>query len=772
MLHEILLSLSGLQSPIWNQEREPDNAEAAEARSFNQYVSPPERAMLDTLGHLHDLHIKIRDGAARSATNPSMVCRAVGSSIIDAHLGRFMEEILKVEALMLKKDAGFVGAYDIVPLSTVVAEFAPWARRLEWLWSVVQRLEPASRRGNRTRAASGAALLAFLERETRTGYADIEDMAVALLEVAQRTWMRTASLWILSGKVPAYGVEDFCITANPTSSSTMNAFSIDPALTPPFVNPGAARALLSAGSALNQLRSQNLSATGSLQSSEDPSLLLMPIHARVLQSLSYPLDPLLFENVLSSIHQSISENALSQILPRTMVMQLLQVILRYMLLDHGEFAVSLVAHADERVSNRQSRTVARPVRKTGKLDDLSMQDVELNGILNKAMSDLAALQADDDLDYDIWSLAKRLLSLRPAAETPHRSRLISTLLPTPTSLCITIPPSSPLHIFLSAQDAQMYAVLNAYLLSIRRAGLHLSELWKLSYHRRCYPAPVAPPRSFSRTGQASTAKRRLRNAERTARTRRHWTCASKALFMINELQAYLQGEVIQCSWTRFEKWIEGDDTGTSSSSTRSSRPGTASSAGLSKTTGLSYMGDNITDSTRRHGLNDPRALAEAHHLYLQALSEALFFTDDNFTGALQSLLSRIDHLIALFSRLQTVWESLDLQEDEGVLDAFANHAQDEQEVLAEMDRTRDAIEATLLELVQLIREIEKEKRSGLATNTVIEKASTLGLGGTKFVPWQARSVDRLIMKLDSLAGRQDEGKDETGTGIGDFYDDE
>lgn len=765
MLHEILLSLSGLQSPVWNQAK---SSADAEGEVFNQYVSPPERAMLDTLGHLHDIHVKVRDAATRSATHPSVVCRAVGSSIADVHLGRFMDKIMEVESLILKKDAGYVGAYEIVPLSTIISEFAPWTRRLEWLWSLVQHLDPRSSIAGAKRKASGANILDVLEKETHTGYSDIEDMAIALLEVAQRTWMRAASLWALYGKLPAACAVDFCIKANPTSSSTMDAFSIDPLLVPEFVNSRAAHALLSSGSALNQLRSQNLYTSATLKGTDDPSLRLMPVHMRLLQTLHYPLNPLLLENVLSSINQSISENALSQILPRHLVMQLLQITLRYMLLDHGEFAVALVAHADERVNNLQHRRpVTRPVRKIGRLDDLTIPEVELNDILNKAMADLSALQADDDLDDDIGALARKLFSLRPA-DISHGPRLIATLLPTPTSLHITIPPSSPLHIFLSGQDTQSYALVNAYLLSIRRAGLHLSDLWKLSYHRRCYPTPLGPPKSASAMGPSSLANRRARDAVRSRRTRPHWTCASKALYLINALQTFFHGEVIQSSWANFHRWIDGEGTAATPSA-RSSRPGTASSAGATRITETSNERPNTAESTRRQGHHDPRALAEAHRLYLHALTDALFLANDKFMTTLKSLLHRLDHFVALFSRVQTVWEGLDLQEDDGVLDAFANHARDERDVLAEMDRTRDDVEATLVELVGIIRGIEEEKRSG---SSIVNTMSGLELNGTKFIPWQARTVDRLVMKLDSLTGRREENEEGSGSGIADVYHDE
>jgi len=237
--------------------------------------------------------------------------------------------------------------------------------------------------------------------------------------------------------------------------------------------------------------------------------------------------------------------------------------------------------------------------------------------------------------------------------------------------------------------------------------------------------------------------------------------------MINELEAYLQGEVVQSSWSHFRQWIMGEDHATLSSA-KSSRPGTASSGSQRKGVGL--LSDTF-DSSRAAGRpqppSDPRALAEAHRAYLGALNTALFFTNDDFVARLEVFFTQIDHCIGLFSRLQTVWEGLDLQEDDGVVDAFSNYARDETEVLAEMDRTRDSIEGALLEIVAAVREIEKDKRSGSSMNRIVEGLSGVELSGTKFVPWQARTVDRLVMKLDSLTGRHEEDRDENAEGSDD-----
>lgn len=762
MLHEILLSLSGIQSPIWDQTR---NHQTPEGQNLNNYVSPPECAMLENLAHLQELHVQIKDTTARvTASHPSMVCRALAASICDVHLGRFMNKIIEVESSILKKDAAYVGGHGIVPLSTLVAEFSPWSRRLEWLASIARHLDQGIRLSKSGQKSSGATALNLLRREVHTGYSDIAEMATDLLSLGQKAWMRAAAIWILYGKLPTSGADDFCIRSNPGSESSLDRFIIEQSLLPDFVSTDASHTLLSIGSALNQLQAQARS-TSSLGTQVDPSTSLLPNHLAMLESLSYPLNPALLENVLNTINQSISENALSKILPLPLVMRLLHVIMRYLLLDRGEFAISLITHADERVSNRQqTQTIARPVRKVGLLNDLAIKEIELSGILSSSFAELAALQGDEEIDDDVFDLAKQSLSLKMC---DLRAPVLSTLLPTPTLLRIALPSASPLHIFLSPKDIESYSVLNAYLISIYRAGLQLSSLWKISAHRRCHPTPLGPPASASAFGQSALASRRVREDWRNRRTRRHWTTASKTLFMVNELKAYLQGEVVQSSWQHFRGWINGIGT-EASMSAKSSRPGTASSATDIKTLDLSA---SIGTSSSQFGTpSDPRALADAHRAFLEALKAALFVTDVAFVDLLRELLSQIDHFVALFSRLQTVWEGLDLQEDEGVLDAFSNYAQDEKDVLAEMDRTSESIEGTLVDMIDKVRGIERDSKVGPGVTSIIETLSSAGLDGKAFVPRQARTVDRLIMKLDGLTGRQDEDRYDLANEGG--YDDE
>ena len=53
------------------------------------------------------------------------------------HLAAFQRRVLEVEEGILRRDAGSVGAYNIVPLTAVVGQFAGWVRRMEWFKEVV-----------------------------------------------------------------------------------------------------------------------------------------------------------------------------------------------------------------------------------------------------------------------------------------------------------------------------------------------------------------------------------------------------------------------------------------------------------------------------------------------------------------------------------------------------------------------------------------------------------------------------------------------------------
>jgi hypothetical protein len=199
MLHEVLLALSGHPSPLLR------NGASKTAQSV---LSAPERELLSTAGHLSELHCNLISHTAQiGMSDSSIICKAVSSAIGSIHLAAFQRKILEVEDGILRKDAGLVGAYNIVPLTAVMGEFSGWTRRLEWLWVLVQFM---LKKGKNTKC-TGAVLIDKLRSELQTGYADIEETALSLIRVAETAWLKSVCAWILYGQMPSFGGDDFFI---------------------------------------------------------------------------------------------------------------------------------------------------------------------------------------------------------------------------------------------------------------------------------------------------------------------------------------------------------------------------------------------------------------------------------------------------------------------------------------------------------------------------------------------------------------------------------
>jgi hypothetical protein len=208
MLHEILLSLSGHPSPILRVSTTADpNGNVPESK----LISPPERQLLASVARLSDLHINLQSSTAQiTGSHPSNVCRAVAAAMDNTHLAAFQRKVLEVEERILRKDAGLVGAYNVVPLTAVVGEFDGWTRRMEWLWEVAQFML-AKAGGSRAYGCTGAGLIDRLRGELQTGYVDIEEAARSLVRVAETAWLKQVSAWILYGRLPGFGAHDFFV---------------------------------------------------------------------------------------------------------------------------------------------------------------------------------------------------------------------------------------------------------------------------------------------------------------------------------------------------------------------------------------------------------------------------------------------------------------------------------------------------------------------------------------------------------------------------------
>ncbi|RDA96136.1 hypothetical protein CP533_1774, partial [Ophiocordyceps camponoti-saundersi (nom. inval.)] len=733
MLHEMLLALSGHPSPLMR-----DPGPEADA---NVGITPPERQLLSSvsrLGHVHSQLVKLSSEICSS--HPSAICRAVAAAIQTRHLSAFQRKLLDVEQSILSHDAALVGAYSIVPLTAVVGEFQQWTATMDWLLETAQFISTSQQASH---ARHGIELIDRLRGQAQSGYRHVAETALSLLSAAETAWSKQASAWILYGRLPNFGAVDFFVQA---SSEELVLVS---KLLPSFVTPGTASSMLYIGTTLRRIRgagdaSASLGGLGCVLSK-----------LQQLASLKSPLSATEFSRAVGSIRLSLFQETLSKLLPMAKVVQVLQLLRNFFLLGRGEFALALVQEADDEICG-QWRRVADGV------DKVAIDESQVAAVLNRTWAVLAAMKGQHGDEDEELDLARDLLRLLPASCIPsaplgpgpglsadaakHLEALPfeNLLLSVPTMLSLS--PPSPLDMVISPSDMRLYALINSYLLSLRRAHIQLTDLWKMTSLRRHHTAPMG-------AGEQAVALR-MRWSARSAALRGSWTTASAAVFFLSETEAYLQAEVVGGMWESLSSWLDGDDE--RSEETTSGMQGKTGPDGDDADLFL-YCEESVsapeTEARRAH---DPQTLARAHSVYLATLARRLLLVEPTFTGSLYTLLRHIDRLVSLMRRLHAVFTATDLETDAGVVDASVDLGREETELTAQLRATEIKVRKGIEHVVDQLRTLEsrlgKEAEVGGGEDedhddNADDDADDL-LPGRKYVVGNLGGVDRLLMKLD------------------------
>ncbi len=750
MLHEILLALhSGFASPLLN----PQSHKAGVGHGLLQsFFSPAEQALLQSLAHnLGDRNRNIQDNAsAISSSHPSTVCRAVSTAIVSTYLANFQRKILEVEQDILREDASIVGAHNIVPLSAIVGAFDGWSRKLEWLWELVQFIQvPARGEAQHTRSSqesctescTAAEVIGHLRESTHTGYPDIEAISLDLVRVAETAWLKQMSAWVLYGRHPVHGAGDFFITRQASSKSQTGLqwdYGVQDSLVPCFVTPHTANSILFIGRSLNHIRERQSSFTDGSSNAAAPELALLPIHLAHLSSLEFPLNSSSFSVAIGAIRLSLSQNALQKLLPLTKVLEMLQILKDFFLLERGEFAIALLTAADERLVSRNK--AERPKQNlVNELASMTIKEGEVSAVLARTWAALTSYQSLDyeDVDEELDHARELMrLSIKTVdADHTSKSSLASfddLLLPASTVLTLHVP--SPLDLFLSTTEVDTYSHIHAYLLSIRRAHLRLSKLFLLSVLRRDHPSPRAPTSLDHHHAFEVMAQMRTRAGYRARVLRPTWAAIASAAFFLAELGEFFQGEVVKSSWSTFHQWLVPDLIhelrsvhDSFMSSTRSTRPESSQS---------------VPDAEMK-SFHDPETLTQAHKCYLAALEKALLLHDPTFTTTLRRFMTSIDHMSALMQRLNTIQQNLDSETQNEVFIATNNLAAEEKRLVVDLKASRSKVASGVQALIDALRAIDTASAAERGYQGVQGLTSHGG-----FVPWTGGGVDRLLLKLD------------------------
>ena len=749
MLHELLLALySGAPSSLLY----PQSCDADAGHGFLQsLLSPAEQALLQSLAsNLGDRNKNIRDNASTIASShPSIVCRAVSTAIISTYLANFQRKILEVEQDLLKEDASVVGAHNIVPLSAIVGAFDGWGRKLEWLWKLVQYIQaPAVGAAQQSRldrkSCTAAALIGHLRESTHTGYPDIEIISLDLLRVAETAWLKQASTWVLYGRLPAHGASDFFVTRQAASKGQTGSqwiYGLQGSLVPCFVTPYTASSILFIGKSLNHVREQQSSFTHGSSRVTAPDIDLLPDHLAHLSSLEFPLSTSSFSAAIGAIRLSLSQTVLQKLLPFTKVLELLQILKDFFLLERGEFTIALLTAADERLVYR-NKTERPKQNLANDLASMTIKEGEVSAVLARTWAALTTHQSlnDEDLDEDLdrarelIRLSIKTLDANYASKIPLAS-FDDLLLPAPTMLTLRVP--SPLDLFLSASDVDTYSHIHSYLLSIRRAHLRLSKLFLLSVLRRDHPSPKAPSSLDHHHAFEVVAQTRKRAVYRARILRPIWATIASAAFFLAELGEFLQGEVKSC-WLSLHRWLVSDLTlrsvnnGFMSSISTSQRPDSLGPTSL----------PSLPEPAMK-SFQDPETLTQAHNRYLASLETALLLHEPTFTTALRRFMTSIDHISALMHRLDIVQQSIDSDNQNQVSITINYLTFEENRLVDDLKASRSKIASGVQTLKEVLRTIDSASAA--------ERGYKAGQGPMEhdgFSPWTGGGIDRLLLKLD------------------------
>lgn len=653
-----------------------------------------------------------------------------------------------------------VGAYDIVSLAQILGGFEGWERVLRYLHHLAESILPSGEqgRGGRGRFITGAELINCLRADIYTGFPTLEAVALHLLEVAETAWLREVSTWVLYGRLPSssFGSSsasaDFFITEdeselvqNPGGEEEMGVlkeYTATKRLLPEFVTSETASSILFIGRALSIIRLRG----GSAASSEgsyvaSPEMTLLPVHLSHLRSLQSPLSPQKLLNAISEIRLSLSRHTLQTLLPASKIIDVVHVLREFFLLGRGEFAVALIEQSSEQVRNRWRRPGAGGSAgaswvksSTGAL----VKEGEVSAILTRTWGVLSSLQGEEAHDERL-DTARDLLYLTlnaTVSAAPAQKGLLGAesfkdlLVGVPVTLNFHL--SWPLELFLQPADLELYDALFAYLVSVRRTQIRLQGLWR---SRR--PAVIS-----SKKGPAARTHREMLK-RREQQQRSVWATASLAVFFLETLVEYWQGEVVTGAFADLMVVLDTnpDTTATATDSDAESNDDDDNDVWAPPPRGLQTTPPPPTTTTAAAVTHqqDPESLMRAHHRYLSRLRRGLFVADPVFAPLLKRFLTTADSLVAAMDAVAKQQEMADLQRGggEGEGEARAHYRE-----VAQCELVR----GVLAELVKRLQTMDEERDFFAAAGT--------GAGGEAVAEREGGKIDRLLMRLDlgHLAG--------------------
>ena len=715
MLHEVFLVLSGHPSPLCSEN--PSTIDAFP-------LTDAEKSLLEPIGRLGRLHRALRSQLSRTCqTHPSVICRSVANAILTKHLSKFQGHIEQVERQILSNDARTVGAYNIVPLASVLQEFDVWRRRIDFLWDVtcyMYQVDAPSVTDTIVdgKECSGPALLDKLRLCTGSGYQDIEETAINLLVDGEQTFFRLLSCWLLTGQLSDIGRQDFFVQETGSTTKQSTSFKVDKKLVPASISNENASSILFVGRTLKMLRP----ATSTLSSMAPHTSVPAPSTGTMqkLHSVTFPLKSARLAAVVSEIRRDLSTSLGQTVLPMHTLLHNLQYIRDFLLAGRPDLIDQLVDEADKYLDMRhqQTRTGSRTHQNNG-LAGITMKSGEVKIVMDHTWTSIELSSVKDAaIDETEWGRVHLKLALASGTEASNddakppadsvTGKFNDFLLAAPVELRLDL--DDAFDIVLSSGDQKIYTAVHSYLLAIKRAHNHVSRLWKDGACRK------------SVMGRSS----KVQIAQDGPRMRKILATCSMIVFILSEIGSYFAEEVIPLSWATFQDWAMQSRIGL----TKVDAEGSAD-------TGKSVPDMDDRDQELPH---DPETLAIAHQHYLECITKSLLLTDESWTRTLRSLLTYVDQMVAFVTRLQQAQRNVQHYSHDVDQHLRNKYAHEEEFLFGEAKKSCSRVDEAVLKLTTLLKTITPAGPD--VTNS--------GYHDTDFEPWQPGNgaIERLLLRLD------------------------
>ena len=271
-----------------------------------------------------------------------------------------------------------------------------------------------------SRGCSGAGLVDKLRSEQQTGWPGIEEVAFELSKVAETAWIRQLSTWILYGKLPAFGADDFFIKAKQDTHGLHFSKNQGPITkichtADRYIHFVCGQVTRSSQGVWTAVQFQQVE----LHKHTVTDTELVQAHLQHLTQLPLPISSAQLTRTIFAIRTSLSQNVLQDLLPMETTMKLFTCLKQFFLLERGSFAIALIAEADARLQSRE-QSMGRLLQQdpTKAMKGLSIKDSELQQTLTATWKALAS--KDDDAEDEVMDFAERHMTL--SAPATHESR--------------------------------------------------------------------------------------------------------------------------------------------------------------------------------------------------------------------------------------------------------------------------------------------------------------------------------------------------------------